>query len=49
MRPPSPSAPERNFTIEALRQSLRVDGRGLLDSRQIVIEFGEAWDGLSAG
>ena len=29
--------------------SMAVDGRGLLDSRLIVIEFGEAWDGLSAG
>ncbi|KAL5500880.1 RRP45 [Sanghuangporus vaninii] len=40
MRPPSPSLPEREFTLEALKQSLRVDGRGLLDMRPVELSFG---------
>ncbi|KAH8113164.1 ribosomal protein S5 domain 2-type protein [Phellopilus nigrolimitatus] len=40
MRPTSPSIPERDFTLEALKQSLRVDGRGPLDMRSVVIDFG---------
>ena len=40
MRPSSPSIPERDFTLEALRQGLRVDGRGLLDTRPVELSFG---------
>ena len=40
MRPPSPSLPERDFTLEALRQNVRVDGRSLLDMREVELEFG---------
>ena len=40
MRPSSPSIPERDFTLEALKQSLRLDGRGPLDMRAVSIEFG---------
>ena len=40
MRPPSPSLPERDFSLEALRQNLRVDGRSLLDMREVELEFG---------
>lgn len=41
MRPASPSLPERDFTFDALAQGLRVDGRGLLDGREIEVTFGE--------
>ena len=41
MRPSSPSLPEHDFTLEALSQGLRVDGRGLLDARDVEILFGE--------
>lgn len=40
MRPSSPSIPEREFTLEALKQGLRVDGRGLLDMRPVEFTFG---------
>ncbi|TDL23498.1 ribosomal protein S5 domain 2-like protein [Rickenella mellea] len=40
MRPPSPSIPEREFTLEALKQSLRVDGRAPLDMRAVELTFG---------
>ena len=40
MRPLSPSIPEREFTLEALKQSLRVDGRGPLDMRPVELSFG---------
>ena len=40
MRPLSPSIPEREFTLEALKQSLRVDGRGPLDMRPVELTFG---------
>jgi hypothetical protein len=40
MRPPSPSIPEKEFLLEALNQSLRLDGRALLEQRQPTLEFG---------
>ena len=40
MRPPSPSIPERDFTLEALKQHLRIDGRGPNDMRSVDISFG---------
>jgi exosome complex component RRP45 len=51
MRPPSPSIPERDFTIEAFRQNLRVDGRELLEMRPVTIDFGEelGWVECSMG
>ncbi|EIN04511.1 ribosomal protein S5 domain 2-like protein [Punctularia strigosozonata HHB-11173 SS5] len=41
MRPPSPSIPEREFLLNALRQSRRLDGRRLLDMRKPIITFNE--------
>lgn len=40
MRPPSPSIPEREFLFKALEQSLRLDGRALLESRTPTLTFG---------
>ena len=40
MRPPSPSIPEHDFTLEALRDGLRIDGRGILQMREVELEFG---------
>ena len=40
MRPSSPSLPERDFTLDALNQSLRLDGREPTDMRPITIAFG---------
>ncbi|KAG6336204.1 hypothetical protein ID866_2881 [Astraeus odoratus] len=40
MRPPSPSIPEKEFVYEALKQSLRLDGRDLLDIRTPSLTFG---------
>ncbi|KAF8435965.1 ribosomal protein S5 domain 2-type protein [Boletus edulis BED1] len=40
MRPQSPSIPEKEFTYEALKQSLRLDGRGPLEIRTPTITFG---------
>ncbi|KIJ67446.1 hypothetical protein HYDPIDRAFT_84405 [Hydnomerulius pinastri MD-312] len=40
MRPPSPSIPEKEFTYEALRQSLRLDGRDQWDLRTPTLSFG---------
>ncbi|KAG9308739.1 ribosomal protein S5 domain 2-type protein [Chiua virens] len=40
MRPHSPSIPEKEFTYEALKQSLRLDGRGALELRTPTITFG---------
>ncbi|GJJ11198.1 hypothetical protein Clacol_005430 [Clathrus columnatus] len=40
MRPPSPSIPEREFTFSALKQSLRLDGRQLLEMRKPTFRFG---------
>ncbi|KAH7922243.1 ribosomal protein S5 domain 2-like protein [Leucogyrophana mollusca] len=40
MRPPSPSIPEKEFVYDALKQSLRLDGRGFLDLRTPTITFG---------
>lgn len=40
MRAPSPSIPEREFTLNALNQNLRLDGRSLLQSRSPVLTFG---------
>ncbi|KAI9566684.1 ribosomal protein S5 domain 2-type protein [Boletus coccyginus] len=40
MRPQSPSIPEKEFTYEALKQSLRLDGRDRLELRKPTITFG---------
>jgi len=40
MRPPSPSIPEKAFVYEALKQSLRLDGRSQLDLRTPTLTFG---------
>ncbi|KAH0839360.1 ribosomal protein S5 domain 2-type protein [Lanmaoa asiatica] len=40
MRPQSPSIPEKEFTYEALKQSLRLDGRDRLELRTPTITFG---------
>ena len=40
MRPPSPSIPERDFTLEALKEGLRVDGRKILEMREVELNFG---------
>ena len=40
MRPPSPSLPEKDFFITALSQSLRIDGRSMLEMRKPVFTFG---------
>ncbi|KAI0919892.1 hypothetical protein AcW1_002971 [Taiwanofungus camphoratus] len=39
-RPPSPSIPEKDFLYNALRQSLRLDGRNLLEMRTPTLTFG---------
>ncbi|EJD55230.1 ribosomal protein S5 domain 2-like protein [Auricularia subglabra TFB-10046 SS5] len=39
-RPLSPSIPEKEFVLEALKQCLRVDGRALLEMRQPTFTFG---------
>lgn len=51
MRPSSPSIPEREFTLEALKQSLRLDGRAPLDMRKISLDFGQelGWVECSLG
>jgi exosome complex component RRP45 len=40
MRPPSPSIPEKEFLVDALKQSLRLDGRALLEQRTPRFTFG---------
>ncbi|KAF5393325.1 hypothetical protein D9757_000588 [Collybiopsis confluens] len=40
MRPPSPSIPEREFLLSALKQNLRLDGRDFLEIRPIQLSFG---------
>ncbi|KZP16466.1 ribosomal protein S5 domain 2-like protein [Athelia psychrophila] len=40
MRPPSPSLPEREFLLQALHQSLRLDGRAMLEARTPTLTFG---------
>ena len=40
MRPPSPSIPEREFLLDAINQSLRLDGRGLWQARTPTLTFG---------
>ena len=40
MRPPSPSIPEREFLLNAIDQSLRLDGRGLWQARAPILTFG---------
>ncbi|THH15457.1 hypothetical protein EW146_g5022 [Bondarzewia mesenterica] len=40
MRPPSPSIPEKEFLASALDQSLRLDGRALLEMRAPELTFG---------
>ncbi|KAI1793451.1 ribosomal protein S5 domain 2-like protein [Ganoderma leucocontextum] len=39
-RPPSPSIPEKDFVYGALKQSLRVDGRAMLEMRTPTLTFG---------
>ncbi|KAF8151769.1 ribosomal protein S5 domain 2-type protein [Crassisporium funariophilum] len=40
MRPPSPSIPERDFLFNALKESLRIDGRLPLEMRTPTLTFG---------
>ena len=40
MRPPSPSIPEKTLLLSSLNQSLRLDGRGLLEMRMPSLVFG---------
>ena len=40
MRPPSPSLPEKQFLLDAISQSLRLDGRALLEQRPPKFTFG---------
>ncbi|KAF8919472.1 ribosomal protein S5 domain 2-type protein [Mucidula mucida] len=40
MRPPSPSIPEKEFVFDALKQSLRLDGRLPLEMRTPTLSFG---------
>ncbi len=40
MRPPSPSIPEKEFAYEALKQSLRLDGRLPLELRAPKLTYG---------
>ncbi|KAI0067411.1 ribosomal protein S5 domain 2-like protein [Artomyces pyxidatus] len=40
MRPPSPSIPEKEFLLTTLEQSLRLDGRGLIEMRPLELSFG---------
>lgn len=40
MRPPSPSIPEKEFFAAALREGLRLDGRGALEMRTPTFTFG---------
>lgn len=40
MRPPSPSIPEKDFLYTSLKESLRLDGRSLLEQRKPEIRFG---------
>jgi exosome complex component RRP45 len=40
MRPPSPSIPEREFLFNALKESLRLDGRSPLEMRTPTLTFG---------
>jgi hypothetical protein len=51
MRPPSPSIPEKEFVVEALKQGLRLDGRAALEMRQPVLTFGPdlGWVDCSLG
>ena len=39
-RPPSPSIPEKEFVYGALKQSLRLDGRAMLEMRTPSFTFG---------
>ena len=39
MRPPSPSIPEREFTLNALKENLRLDGRAPLEYQDLVYTF----------
>ena len=51
MRPPSPSIPEKEFVVEALKQGLRLDGRAVLEMRQPTLTFGPdlGWVDCSLG
>ncbi|KAF8477141.1 ribosomal protein S5 domain 2-type protein [Kalaharituber pfeilii] len=42
-REPEPSINERAFVLEALRQGLRIDGRGLDEFRKVDISFGDEY------
>lgn len=39
-RPPSPSIPEKEFVYGALKESLRLDGRAMLEMRAPMLTFG---------
>ena len=51
MRPPSPSIPEKEFVVEALKQGLRLDERAALEMRQPTLTFGPdlGWVDCSLG
>ena len=51
MRPQSPSTPEKEFVVEALKQGLRLDGRAALEMRQPTLTFGPdlGWVDCSLG
>jgi exosome complex component RRP45 len=40
MRPPSPSIPEKEFLFSALKESLRIDGRSMIEMRTPTLSFG---------
>ncbi|KAJ3768674.1 ribosomal protein S5 domain 2-type protein [Lentinula raphanica] len=40
MRPPSPSIPEKEFLLSALKQGLRLDSREFFDIRPVTLTFG---------
>ena len=51
MRPSSPSIPEKDFVVEALKQGLRLDGRAVLEMRRPTLAFGPdlGWVDCSLG
>lgn len=34
---------ERNFVINSIAESTRIDGRGLYDVRRLLLSFGSTW------
>lgn len=40
MRPPSPSIAEKEFLFGALKESLRIDGRSMIEMRAPALSFG---------